>query len=98
MKYGKERQKYYHDLRCTKELPRLQAGDYVREKLEHESKEWEAATVLQQYARHAFPRSYILDIGGRRISRNRVALRTDPSKIIMCTLSSSQNEIQTTQR
>lgn len=67
----------------------------VRVKPEHESKEWKAATVLQQYARHAFPRSYVLDIGGRRISRNRVTLLTDPSEIIKNGTSSYlENEMQ----
>ena len=77
MKYGKERQKYYHDRRCAKELHPLRPGDYVRVKPEPESKEWKATTVQQQYA---LPRSYVLDAGARRIRRNRVALRTDSSK------------------
>ena len=41
------------------------------------SKEWKAATVVQQ---HTSPRSYIVDVGGLRIRRNRVALRPDSSK------------------
>ena len=74
----KERQKYGRC--CTKELPLLQPGEYVRVKHEHGSKEWKAATVLQEYSTHAFPRSYALHVRGRRIKRNRVALRTDSSK------------------
>lgn len=49
-------------------------------KPEHESKKWKAATVLLQYARHTFPRSYVLGVGGHTIRRNRVALRTDSSQ------------------
>ena len=41
------------------------------------SKEWKAATVVQQ---HTSPRSYIVNVGGRRIRRNRVVLRTDSPK------------------
>ena len=41
------------------------------------SKEWKAATVVQQ---HTSPRSYVIDVGGRRIRRNRVTLRTDSPK------------------
>ena len=40
-------------------------------------KEWKGAAVVQK---HTSPRSYIVDVGGRRIRRNRVALRTDSSK------------------
>ena len=29
---------------------------------------------------HASPRSYVVDVGGRRIRRNRAALRTDTSR------------------
>ena len=64
MKYGKDKLKYYHDRRGTKELPPLWPGDFVRMKPETGSKEWKAAKVVQQ---HASPRSYILDVGGRRI-------------------------------
>ena len=74
MKYGKEKLKYYHDHRGTKELPPLKPGDFVRVKPETGSKEWKAATVVQQ---HTSPRSYIVDVGGRRMGRNRVAPRTD---------------------
>ena len=77
MKYGKEKLKYYHDRRGTKELPRLSLVIFFRVKPEIGSKEWKAATVVQQ---HTSPRSYIVDVGGRRIRRNRVALRTDSSK------------------
>ena len=37
----------------------------------------EAATVVRQ---HASPRSYLVDVGGRRIRRNRLVLRTDSSR------------------
>ena len=77
MKYGKEKLKYYHDRRGTKELPPLKPGDFVRVKPETGSKEWKAATVVQQ---HTSPRSYVVDVEGRRIKRNRVALRTDSPK------------------
>ena len=69
MKYGKEKLKYYHDRQGTKELPPLKPGDFVRVKPETRSKEWKAATVVQQ---HTSPRSYIVDVGGRRIRRNRM--------------------------
>ena len=77
MKYGKEKLKYYHDRRGTKELPRLSLVIFFRVKPEIGSKEWKAATVVQK---HTSPRSYMVDVGGRRIRRNRVALRTDSSK------------------
>ena len=77
MKYGKEKLKYYHDCRGTKELPPLKPGDFVRVKPETGSKDWKAATVVQQ---HTSLRSYIVDVGGRRMGRNRVALRTDSPK------------------
>ena len=78
IKYGKEKLKYYHDLRGTKELPLLKLGDFVRVKPNTGSKEWKAATVVQQ---HTSPRSYIVDVGGRRIRRNRVVLKTDSPKL-----------------
>ena len=74
IKYGKEKLKNYHDRRGTKELPPLKPGDFVRVKPETGSKEWKAATVVQQ---HTSPRSYIVNVGGRKIRRNRVVLRTD---------------------
>ena len=77
MKYSEEKLKYYHDHRGTKELPPLKPGDFVRMKPETGSKEWKAATVVQQ---HTSPRSYVIDVGGRRIRRNRVTLRTDSPK------------------
>ena len=77
MKYGKEKLKYNHDRRSTKELPPLKPGDFVRVKPETGLKEWKVATVMQQ---HTSPRYYIVDVGGRRIRRNRVALRTDSPK------------------
>ncbi|KAK2549459.1 hypothetical protein P5673_030137 [Acropora cervicornis] len=46
-------------------------------KPESRSKEWRAATVVTQ---HASPRSYLVDVGGRRFGRNRVVLRTDSSR------------------
>ena len=77
MKYGKEKLKYYHDCRGTKELPPLKPGDFVRVKPKTGSKDWKAATVVQQ---HTSLRSYIVDVGGRRMGRNRVALRTASPK------------------
>ena len=77
MKHSKERQKYYYDLQSTKELPPLRPGNHVRVKPEPGSKVWRAATVVEE---HTSPKSYVVDIGGRRIRRNRVALRTDSSK------------------
>ena len=77
IKYGKEKLKYYHDHRGTKELPPLKPGGFVRVKPETGSKEWKAATVVQQ---HTLPRSYIVNVGGRRIRRKRGALRTDSPK------------------
>ena len=75
--HGKEKLKYNHDRRSTKELPPLKPGDFVRVKPETGLKEWKVATVMQQ---HTSPRYYIVDVGGRRIRRNRVALRTDSPK------------------
>ena len=77
MKYSKEQQKYYYDCQCTKELLPLRPGDHVRVKPEPGSKEWKAATVVQQ---RASPWSYVVDVGGQQIRRNRVALRTDTSR------------------
>jgi len=74
MKHGKDKQKYYHDRQGTKELPPLRSGDHVRVKPEPGSKEWRAATVVQK---HVLPRSYVVEVGGQRIRRNRVALRND---------------------
>ena len=77
IKHSKEQEKYYYDRQCTKQLLPLRPGDHVRVKPEPGSKEWRAATVVQQ---HVSPRSYVVDVGGRRIRRNRVALRTDSSR------------------
>ena len=77
MKHGKDKQKYYHDRQGTKELPPLRTGDHVRVRPEPGSKEWRAATVVQK---HALPRSYVVEVSGRRIRRNRVALRNDSAK------------------
>ena len=77
MKHGKDKQKYYHDRQGTKELPPLRSGDHVRVKPEPGSKEWRAVTVVQK---HALPRSYVVEVGGQRIRRNRVALRNDSTK------------------
>ena len=77
MKHGKEQQKHFYDRQGTKDLPPLKPGDPVRVKPEPGSKEWRAATVVQK---HALPRSYVVDVGGRRIRRNRVALRIDSAK------------------
>jgi len=70
-KHGKDRQKYCHDRQGTKELPALRSGDHVRVKPEPGSKEWRAATVVRK---HYLPRSYVVEVGGQRIRRNRVAL------------------------
>ena len=67
MKYDKEKLKYYHDRRGTKELSPLKPGDFVGVKPETGSKEWKAATVVQ----HTSPRFYMVDVGGRRIRGNR---------------------------
>ena len=77
IKHGKVKQKYYHDRQGTKELPPLRSGDHVRVKPEPGSKEWRAATVVQK---HVLPRSYVVEVGGQRIRRNRVALRNDSVK------------------
>ena len=77
MKHGKDKQKHYHDHQGTKELPPLRTGDHVRVKPEPGSKEWRAATVVQK---HVLPRSYVVEVGGQRIRRNRVALRNDSTK------------------
>ena len=77
MKDAKQRQKYYYDRRGTKEQPCLKPGDHVRVKPNPGSREWRAATVVQG---HTSPRSYVVDTGGQRIRRNRVALRTDTEK------------------
>ena len=77
MKYDKEKLNYLHDHWCTEELPPLKPEDVVWVKRETGSREWKAATVVQQ---HASPRSYIVNVRGRRIRRNKVALRTDSTK------------------
>ncbi|KAL9964615.1 hypothetical protein ACROYT_G028278 [Oculina patagonica] len=74
---GKEQQKYFYDRHGTKDLPPLKPGDPVKVKPEPGSKEWRAATVVQK---HALPRLYVVDVGGRRIRRNRVARRIDSAK------------------
>lgn len=75
MKHSKDKRKYRQG---TKELPPLRSGDHVRVKLEPGLKEWRAATVVQK---HALPRSYVVDMGGQRIRRNRIALRNDSKKV-----------------
>ena len=82
MKYGKDKQKYFHVRQGTKELPPLRSGDHVRVKPEPGLKEWRAATAVQK---HALPRSYVVEVGGQRIRRNRVALRNDSTKSHMDT-------------
>ena len=77
MKDAKQRQKYYYDRRRTKEQPCLKPGDHVRVRPNPGSRERRAATVMQG---HKSPRSYVVDTGGQRIRRNRVALRTDTEK------------------
>ena len=77
MKYDKEKLNYLHDHRCIEELSPLKPEDVVWVKRETGSREWKAATVVRQ---HASPRSYIVNVRGRRIRRNKVALRTDSTK------------------
>ena len=77
MKDAKQRQKYYYDRRRTKEQPCLKPGDHIRVRPDPGSREWRAATVVQD---HTSPRSYVVDTGGQKIRRNRVALRTDTEK------------------
>ena len=77
MKHAREQQKYFYDRQCNKDLLPLKPGDPVRMKPEPGSKEWRAATVVQK---HALPMSYVVDVGGRRIRRNRVAMRIDSAK------------------
>ena len=94
MKHGKDKQKYYHDRQGTKELPPLRSGDHVRVKPEPGLKEWRAATVVQK---HALPRSYVVEVGGQRIRRNRVALRNDSTKSHMGYLKRQGNIPQQTE-
>ena len=77
MKDAKQRQKYYYDRCGTKEQPCPKPGDHVRVRPDPGSREWRAATAVQG---HTSPRSYVVDTGGKRIRRNRVALRTDTEK------------------
>ena len=77
MKDAKQRQKYYYDRRSAKEQPCLKPGDHVRVRPNPGSREWRAATVVQG---RTSPRSYVVDTGGQRIRRNRLALRTDTEK------------------
>ena len=77
MKYAREQKKYFYDRQCNKDLPPLKPGDPVRMKSEPGSKEWRDATAVQK---HALPRSYVVDVGGRKIRQNRVALRIDSAK------------------
>ena len=80
MKEAKDKQKYYHDQRSAKDLPPLKPGDHVRIKPNPGSKEWKAATVVEQ---HTSPRSYTVDTGDRRLPRNSVNLRKDSAKYYM---------------
>ena len=52
------------------------------------------ATVVQK---HAFPRSYVVEVGGQRIRRNRVALRNDSTKFHMGYLKRQGNIPQQTE-
>ena len=94
MKHGKDKQKYYHDRQGTKELPPLRSNDHVRVKPEPGLKERRAATVMQK---HALPRSYVVEVGGQRIRRNRVALRSDSTKSHMGYLKRQGNIAQRTE-
>ena len=94
MKHGKDKQKYYHDRQGTKELPPLRSGDHVRVKPEPGLKGWRAATVVQK---HALPISYVVEVGGQRIRRNRVALRNDSTKSHMGYLKRQGNIPQQTE-
>ena len=87
MKHGKDKQKYYHDRQGAKELPPLRSGDHVKVKLELGIKEWRAATVVQK---HALPTSYVVQVSGQRIRRNRVALKNDSTKSHMGYLKTSR--------
>ena len=91
IKHGKDRQKHYHDRKGTKELQPLRPGDHVRVKPKPGSKEWRAATVVQK---HVLPRSYVVEVGGQRIRRNRVALRNDSTKSHMGHRERHENIIQ----
>ena len=69
----RQKAKYYYD-RGSKKLPELQIGETVRIKPSpsQRDKRWQLGTCLEQVA----PRSYIVDVGGRELRRNRKFLRT----------------------
>ena len=64
MREAKDKQEHYHDQRSAKDLPPLKPDDHVRIKPNQGSKEWKAATVVEQ---HTSPRSYRVDNRERRI-------------------------------
>ena len=69
----RQKAKYYYD-RGSKKLPELQIGETVRIKPSplQRDKRLELGTCLEQVA----PHSYIVDVGGRELRRNRKFLRT----------------------
>ena len=60
----------------TRELPKLQTGDWVRTELDNE-KQW--STEAQVISEDQSPRTYIIDTGGRVLRRNRRHLKKVPT-------------------
>ena len=84
----KERQKFYYDKHCSKELPPLDKGDQVS--LKHDKK-WIQATVVEKYYT---PRSYIVQTpGSQKYRRNRRHLNKSrvSQALIKATVETSQN-------
>ena len=75
----KERQRYYYDAKSAGDIPPLQVGDPVSMSPLPGSKRWLPAKVV---AKHASPRSYIVEYGGRWYRRNREALRISSNKAV----------------
>jgi len=70
--HQKANQKFYHDSKSASDLPPLCPGDQVRMAPSPGSKMWNPAIVVK---RHASPRSYIVESGGREYRRNQRDLR-----------------------
>ena len=75
----KEWQRYYYNAKSAGDIPPLQVGDPVSMSPLPGSKRWLPAKVV---AKHASPRSYIVEYGGHRYRRNREALRISSNKAV----------------
>lgn len=74
----RQKAKYYYD-KGAKELPKLIVGQPVMVKVhpQQPKSEWTAGTIKQEASS---PRSYIVDVNGRKYKRNRVHLKD--SKVV----------------